>query len=40
MFALGDPTVFRATFEQAGFLDVTVEAVSVVRRFAASVASL
>lgn len=34
MFALGDPTVLRATFEQAGFLDVAVEAVSVIRRFA------
>lgn len=34
MFALGDPTVLRATFDQAGFLDVAVEAVSVVRRFA------
>ena len=34
MFALGDRTVLKATFDQAGFLDVAVEAVSVVRRFA------
>jgi ubiquinone/menaquinone biosynthesis C-methylase UbiE len=34
MFALGDRTVLKATFDQAGFLDVAVETVSVVRRFA------
>jgi ubiquinone/menaquinone biosynthesis C-methylase UbiE len=34
LFALGDPTVLKATFEQAGFHDVAVEAVPVVRRFA------
>jgi ubiquinone/menaquinone biosynthesis C-methylase UbiE len=34
MFALGDPTVFRAAFERAGFRDVAVESVSVVRRYA------
>ena len=34
MFALGDRTVLKATFDLAGFRDVAVEAVSVVRRFA------
>jgi ubiquinone/menaquinone biosynthesis C-methylase UbiE len=33
MFALGDPAVLRAAFEQAGFREVAVESMGVERRF-------
>jgi SAM-dependent methyltransferase len=40
MFALGDPAVLRATFEQAGFRDVAVEAVASEQRFPSLAAAI
>jgi len=40
MFALGDPAVLRATFEQAGFRDVAVEAVASEQRFPSLAAAM
>jgi ubiquinone/menaquinone biosynthesis C-methylase UbiE len=36
MFALGDPAVLRRAYEQAGFREVSVEALSGARRFASA----
>jgi len=40
MFALGDPRVLRATFEQAGFRDVAVETAATEQRFPSMAAAM